>query len=251
MLTTGGVEEGGGRRPTVVSVVVVIVVLLPSCRLDTFLWGKPANPPVGIAPRRFPPGSARVPSRLPPSCGPNPPYPTLSVGGIGLMKGTPRIVLMVSLEVVLRLVTSFILLRVTPGALPPSPVTPSVAVVSVLVVQGANFGVTTTKGGTSRRGRRSPESTVRRRRRAPGLAHVDEVASQFGVGVKVIVDAMFMTTTRVMWLLAAVARIDGGGGAITGIASLDPVKCSLGRPVGGAGGGPLVVPSHGGFMPDP
>ncbi len=185
-----------GRRAamvTVVAAVVVVVSFLPSCHLRIHPWGKPAYPSVGIVPRRFPPGSARVPFRLQP-CGHNPPYPLfflLTLLGIGLMKGTPGIVFLVSCEAVLRLVIGILNAH---SSCIPSPILDamSVEVVGVHNVHGATHGVTTTKVGEGgRRGRRSGSPGVRQRRQAPGLT-LHGVAGGHPNVVKVAVASLMM-----------------------------------------------------------
>jgi hypothetical protein len=76
-----------GRRAASMDVVaaivvaVVVVEILPSCLLRIRPRGKLAYPSVGIVPWQFPPGSVRVPYRLRPALGPNPPIPPcVSVG---------------------------------------------------------------------------------------------------------------------------------------------------------------------------
>ncbi len=176
-------------------VVAVAVTFLPSCPQRIRPWGKLAYPTVGIVPRQFPPGSVCVPYRLRPAQGPNPPYPTLCVGGIGLMKGTPGIVGMVSFEVVLRLVT---FLLIIPSSNAPFPIHDAivVTVVGVHLVPGATLGVTTTLGGgRSRQERRLGGPGVRHRRRAPGLTRHGIMGGQLVNVVAVMVTSMMMYTT--------------------------------------------------------
>ncbi len=204
-----------GRRSAfvIVAVAVARVAILPSCDLRISSGTKSVYPPVGIVPWRFLPGSVCVPFRLRPLPGHNPPYPTLSVGGIGLMKGTPGIVDSASLEAVVRLVTSKLLICTSPDARSSSPLPMLVALVIVLGVNGANIGVTTTRGGMGgRQGRRSREFNVRQRRRAPGFTHFDVAGGLLNVGVTVVVRSVLMTMTAMASLVAAVASsVDQGG----------------------------------------
>ncbi len=214
----GDDADGGmiGRRAAVLVVVAAgvgaVVTFLPSCRLRIHPRGKLAYPTVGIVPRQFPPGSVRVPYRLRASPGPNPPYPTLRVGGIGLMKGTPGIVTLVFSEVVLRLV-SFILV-------PPSSFTPSslhdamvVAVVDVPIVQGLTHGVTTTKvGGKGRQERELRGPGVRHRRQAPGRTSSGVEAGNVVKVVVVAVKSMVMSSTAMSGLVGVVMPSVGSRG---------------------------------------
>ncbi len=217
MLTTAATVmlTMAGRRSAAVLVVVVVarvaVNLLPSCDLSFTSGMKSAYPSVGIAPRRFLPGSVGVPLRMQPPAGHNPPYPTLSVGGIGLMEGTPGIVLlvMVLLGMVVRLVTSELLLHVSSNARLPSSFPMLVMVVIVLNVSGAIIGVTTRRRRLAgRQGRRSGGFKVRRRRPAPGFTFAGGLVM---VSVNVTVRSVAMMVTAMVGLVGAVASSVGQG----------------------------------------
>ncbi len=177
-------EGGDDRRPAAFVVFAVAAIVLPSSDNHLTQSGKPANPTVGIAPWRFALGSVCVPFRLR-----NPPNPP----GIGLMKGTPQIALLVVDEEALvclvraSIPSDLLLLLLT---------SPSDSVVVFVDVHSwALIAVTTTKTGERRRVRRSAKSRVRLRRPAPRSTHSAvvtvhaPVAPKVEVTIPIVIDA--------------------------------------------------------------
>ncbi len=152
----GGVDEAGRG-------VVVGVALLQSSgrRRDHPPGGYLANPAVGIQPRQITPSSVGVLFRLRPPRGRNPPNPPLRVGWIGLVKGSPRITLLVNYRKVGGLVRASEFL-ITESFVSSSPF-PPVVLVTVTTHTTLTIDVTTTKSRGARQGRRSSRTTVRLR----------------------------------------------------------------------------------------
>ncbi len=155
--------------------------------------------------------------------GPYPPYPRLSVTGIGLMEGTPGIAfgMVTSLTAaVVRLVLMTPLLIMVHPPLPEPPSSPVEVAVESLTRTRGTLSVTTTRERRQER-RSSGSSAVRVRLRPDAPTHAPVAVGSVVVMVMAIRDAM----TTGVWVTAVAT------GEVRGVASTAPAR-RVGRVIG-------------------